>query len=121
MDFGDSTILQEVFDEENKSPVNDEVELVDDLYKSFSHGAREFHILDELNTSAANEEEVEEGNKENTAESDCSSNQESDQDGEFDLEEDEIDAMLDECKLTAIVCALSGKEVNVSTYFFRSS
>lgn len=106
-DFRDSTFLEQVFqaEEVTESPVNDELELDDDLFKSFSHGAREFHILDELNISAANEEEIEEANKENAAESDFSSNQDSD--GEFDLEEDEIDAMLDECKLTATVYTLS--------------
>jgi len=87
---------EQQFEEEEygEIPVNDELELDDDLYKSFSHGVREFHILDELDATAV-EEECEEGNKEN-GESDYSSNQDSD--GEFDLEEDEIDAMLDECK-----------------------
>lgn len=92
----DEAKQQQLFgeEEEGEIPVNDELELDDDLYKSFSHGTREFHILDELDATAV-EEGSEEGNKEN-GESDYSSNQDSD--GEFDLEEDEIDAMLDECK-----------------------
>jgi len=56
---------EQQFEEEEygEIPVNDELELDDDLYKSFSHGVREFHILDELDATAV-EEECEEGNKE---------------------------------------------------------
>lgn len=63
--------------------LNEELGLVGDHY---SLGIREFHVLDEIDST----------NKDSGEDSDSSSYNEVDTDSEGDIPEDEIDAMLDE-------------------------
>jgi hypothetical protein len=83
---------------EGSTLVNDidpEEDDADGLYKDFSN-MREFHVLDEIVESNANDDDE---CKENS-ESDFSSSNEADSEEDFDIQEDEIDAMLEEGNFT---------------------
>lgn len=83
---------------EGSQLVNDidpEEDDADGLYKDFSN-MREFHVLDEIVESNANDDDE---CKENS-ESDFSSSNEVDSEEDFDVQEDEIDAMLEEGNFT---------------------
>ena len=81
MDPGDETMIK---DEEALG----EEETLDDLYKSFS-GEREFHVLDDLDQEENGDEDDEDAEREEGEDSSCS-------DADYDIGEEEIDAMLDE-------------------------
>ena len=64
----------------------------EELYKDFSN-MREFHVLDEIETTANDEED----GKDNRDSDSSSSYNEADSEADFDeIQEDEIDAMLEE-------------------------
>jgi hypothetical protein len=80
--LGDSQLVDDIDPEEDDA---------DGLYKDFSN-MREFHVLDEIvETNAIDDDEC----KENS-ETDSSSSNEADSEEDFDIQEDEIDAMLEE-------------------------
>lgn len=69
---------------------NHEDEGDEELYKDFSN-MREFHVLDEIETTANEDDE----GKENR-DSDSSSYNDADSEADYEIKEDEIDAMLEE-------------------------
>nr|SVE84210.1 EOG090X04U5 [Daphnia pulex] len=71
--------------------IDPEEDDADGLYKDFSN-MREFHVLDEIVESNTNDDDE---CKENS-ESDFSSSNEADSEEDFDIQQDEIDAMLEE-------------------------
>lgn len=73
---------------------NHEDEGDEELYKDFSN-MREFHVLDEIDTTANEDDE----GKENR-DSDSSSYNDIDSEADYEIKEDEIDAMLEEGNFT---------------------
>lgn len=68
----------------------------DDLYKDFD-GPREFHVLDEINAGGGDDDDDdEEDDREERESLSGGGEDEEDSDEDFDIREDEIEAMLDE-------------------------
>jgi hypothetical protein len=83
--LGESQLVNDIDPEEDDA---------DGLYKDFSN-MREFHVLDEIvETNANDDDECKED-----SESDFSSSNEADSEEDFDIQQDEIDAMLEEGNL----------------------
>lgn len=80
--LGESQLVDDIDPEEDDA---------DGLYKDFSN-MREFHVLDEIvETNANDDDECKED-----SDSDFSSSNEADSEEDFDIQQDEIDAMLEE-------------------------
>lgn len=86
--------IKEFFDDQPPATLQPDQQETDELYRDFSN-LREFHVLDEIETNV-NDDDDDDGKE--TRESDSSSFNEADSESDFEIEDDEIDAMLEEGK-----------------------
>lgn len=81
--LGDTQLLDDIDPEDTDG---------DGLYKDFSN-MREFHVLDEILETNDNDDDYE---CKDNSETDFSSSNEADSEEDFDIQDEEIDAMLEE-------------------------